>query len=140
MLVRKCQKRLALVWFCGVGVLFILVMLQSVFGRYTGQTEKAWAWFLPTMMPTFSLILGVLVAESFCKSRAKNTVDSFLYRVALGLSVCYFFVVFLTIALQPLAPISPLALLEMSNLWLAPLQGIVSAVLGAFFVKTSPGE
>ena len=38
-----------------------------------------------------------------------------------------------------LAPIAtsfgPLELMKVSNLWLVPLQGLVSAAIGAFFIK-----
>jgi hypothetical protein len=41
----------------------------------------------------------------------------------------------LTIILQPFAALDPLTLVKQSNLWLGPLQGLVSAALVAFFTK-----
>jgi hypothetical protein len=49
-------------------------------------------------------------------------------------------VLLLTLLLEPIARRlgvvnSPIAFLRLSSLWLAPLQGLVGLVLGAFFIK-----
>ena len=63
-----------------------------------------------------------------------------MFKLALCLSVTYFLVVLATIVLQPFSSVPPLELLDMSNLWLGPLQGLVTGVLGAFFVKVEQAE
>jgi hypothetical protein len=40
-----------------------------------------------------------------------------------------------TILFQPLVSATPLELMNMSHLWLAPFQGLVSASMGALFVR-----
>ena len=42
-------------------------------------------------------------------------------------------VVALSILLHPVSSMTPLELMEASNMWLGPLQGLVTAALGAFF-------
>lgn len=138
--ISKCKKRLAVTWFIGAGVIFFLILLQSIFGRYSERVADAWGWFLPTVMPTLSLMIGVLVADTLRVVKREKNVDPFMYKVALSLSVTYFLVVLVTIALQPFSSVPPLELLDMSNLWLAPLQGLVAAALGAFFVKLEHAE
>ena len=69
------KRRLAVVWFGGAGLLCLLVALQSVRGVYTGETEKAWAWLLPSIMPTLSLIIGVLVFPAPAFSNQANLLN-----------------------------------------------------------------
>lgn len=137
--VGKCKKGLARVWFSGAGLVFVIVLLQSLFGRYAGHLADAWGWFLPAVMPTLSLMIGVFVADALAGGRPERYVDAFVYRLALGLSLGYFAVVLATLLLQPFTGVAPLELLGTSQLWLAPLQSLVTAVLGAFFVKAGQG-
>jgi len=133
----KCKKSLAKVWFLGAGIVFILIFLQTLFGKYSGQEEKAWSWFLPTVIPNLSLIIGILVADAkHVLSEDERKIDPFLFKLALSLSIVYFAVVLSTVLIQPFTDMLILELLERSNLWLAPLQGLAAASLGAFFIKT----
>ena len=138
LLMDKCKKRLAIVWVTGAGVLFLVLVLQSIFGRYGDKTNDAWAWLLPTIIPTLSLIVGVVASDALDKSVRAASVDVFMYRLALSLSVAYLVVVSLTIFLGPLSDWPQLELMKLSNLWLAPLQGIVAAAIGVFFVSKGP--
>jgi hypothetical protein len=57
-----------------------------------------------------------------------------LFWLGAGLSLFYLLLVALSILLQPLlAETSPLTLMQRSNLWLGPLQGLCVAALGFFF-------
>ncbi|WP_457651940.1 hypothetical protein [Rhodocaloribacter sp.] len=131
----RAQKRLATLWFIGAGLLFFLLLLQTFFGRYGDQTREAWSWFLPTIMPSLSLIAGVVATDAMGRSDPKATVDPFPFRVAYILSAAYLVIVSLTVLLSPFSPIPQIELMELSNLWLGPLQGLVGGVLGFFFVS-----
>jgi cytochrome bd-type quinol oxidase subunit 2 len=89
-------------------------------------------------MPTLSLITGVFVMDIRGATDREKKVDRFLYRLALILSVAYLFVVLLFIILHPYSEWMAIRFLNESNLWIAPLQGLVGALLGAFFVKKEP--
>src|SRR5262245_27802364 len=115
--ITMCKKRLATVWFLGAGIIFSVVLLQTLFGRYSAKVTDAWSWFLPTVMPTLSLLVGAFVTDAFREVRDR-TIDPFIYRIAFTLSIAYFVVVLITIASQPFADVPPLDLLKMSNLWL----------------------
>jgi len=128
------RKRLAIVWFCGAGILFVILLFQSFFGFYAGRLKEAWAWFLPNFFPTLTLIVSVLVGEAGQKNAKSQTVDSSLFWLASGLSFIYILVAALTILLAPFSDQTPLQLMAMSTLWLGPLQGLVTAAMGAFFV------
>jgi hypothetical protein len=43
--------------------------------------------------------------------------------------------VFSIVLLQPFSVLSPFELMSQSSLWLGPFQGLVSAAMGAFFIK-----
>ena len=91
-------------------------------------------------MPTLSLIIGVLVLDTTSTGGTDKKVELFIYRLAFGLSTFYLVLVALTPLVQPFTGLSPLELMKRSNLWLGPLQGLVAAVLAAFFVKGERGK
>ena len=128
------KRRLSVVWFTGAALLSILMIGQTILGHYE-DAEDAWSWLLPGIVPTLSLIVGVLVVDALGKGAADRRVDRFMFRVALGLSLFYLLLVAAPVLMQPFAQLPPGELLKLSNLWLAPAQGLVSAALAAFFVK-----
>lgn len=133
--IKACKKRLAVLWFSFGLALFVLLVLQSISGKFGPKVEEAWAWFLPTLMPTLSLIVGVLVLDITSPKQRDKRVDPFLFRLAFGLSAIYLVLVAFIPLLQPFTGIPTVDLMKRSNLWLGPLQGVVTAALGAFFVK-----
>jgi hypothetical protein len=135
--VTYCKRRLAAAWFVGAGVVFFVVLIQSMLGRYGEDVNEAWGWLLPTVMPTLSLIIGVLVFDAMRTEDPTRTIDKFLFRLTLGLSISYLSAVLLVIALQPFAKVPALQLMTEANIWLGPFQGLVAAALGAFFVKAA---
>ena len=139
----NARRTLATVWFCGAFFLFGIVLLQTVLGKYGARYDEVWGWLLPTVVPTLSLITGVFVATARTKPDHSTTVDRYVHRLSLGLSLTYLLVVAMTILLSPFAHlygnITPLELLRNSNLWLGPFQGLVTAALGAIFVRVEIG-
>jgi hypothetical protein len=135
------RKVIATLWFIGALLLFSILIVQSLFGKYGSRTEEAWGWFLPTVMPTLSLIVGVLVSEATGRNRSSKSgeVATFMFLLAIGLSALYLMLVVLVLLLQPFTGLSPIEVMKRSNLWLGPLQGLVSAVLGVFFLRGERG-
>ena len=134
------RKKLATLWYVWVGILFLLFFVQSLFGQYgkdLKEVSAAWGWFLPTIMPTLSLITGILILEASRKRARETTVDRFFFRITFGFSIAYLLVVTLTILLEPVVPleISQRDFMQVANLGLAPFQGLVSGLLGIFFVR-----
>jgi hypothetical protein len=135
--VRASMWWLAGIWFAGAGLLFVILVGQSLFDYYEPRTPEAWGWFLPTVTPTLSLIVGALVAE-YRKTPTPGASGAApvagMFRLAAGLSVFYLIVVSASVLLQPvLSETAPLTLMQRSSLWLAPLQGLCVAALGFFF-------
>lgn len=135
----KCKKKLAILWFTGAAIPFLIIFFQTIIGHYEEHSKDAWNWFLPTIFPTLSLIIGVLVIDLSGKSLETNTVNKFLFILSFSLSLFYLLLVTSTILLSPIASPNPLKLMGESHFWLGPFQGLVSASLGAFFVKKEKG-
>ncbi len=133
----ECKKHLAVVWFVGGGVLFFILFLQSIRGVYGDKVADAWGWLMPSIMPTLSLMIAVFVMDALNKSRQVQDViaDVFLFRLTFYLSIAYLVVALLTILLQPFSTSSPSEIMQLSHLWMGPFQGLVTASLGAFFMK-----
>jgi cytochrome bd-type quinol oxidase subunit 2 len=144
----RCKWRLAQLWLIAGGVVFGLLMIMSMtpkFGQEERAVQDAWGWFLTSMMPSLALIVGVLVSDATVAAPQRiKAVSVTHFRLAFGLSAFYLFVVMLTIAASSF-PTVPNArrgveMLRMSQVWLGPLQGLVSAALGIFFVRASPSS
>jgi hypothetical protein len=135
----KSKKRLALLWFGWSGVLFVIFLFQSMLGNY-GQEwadwDAAWGWFVPALLPTLSLITGVLVVDLLGQSVEERQVEPYLFWLTVGVSVFYLGTVSAAIFAQPMVPLPELELLERLAIPLGALQGLVTAFLGAFFVKS----
>lgn len=136
-----CRKRLAFWWFIGAGVLFTILMLQTLSGKYEiiipgegpqNKAKEAWSWFLPTVLPTLSLMIGVYWSD-YRKDDKKITVDRSKYRFALGLSFAYLLFIGMIFFLGPFFNKSQLELMKLSTLGLAPLQGLVCLLVGKYF-------
>lgn len=128
----RCRIWLAAIWFVGSGFIFLVVLLQVFLGHYGERINEAFGWFFPTVTPTLSLIISVLVVERRQRTRVASR---FLFILSLTLSSVYLLIVSLTILLQPFASIPPLELMQKSNIWLGPFQTLVVASVGAFFSK-----
>jgi hypothetical protein len=137
--VMSCKKRLATLWLVGSAVIFFIILFQTFFDHYSGKAEEAWSWFLPTVLPTLSLMIGALVTDALGGGSTEKRIDSFIFKLSFYLSIFYFVIVFLTVMMQPFVTNAAVKFLKQSNLWLAPIQGLVAASLGAFFVKTGQG-
>ena len=140
--VRRAMWWLAGIWFVGAGVSFIVLVGQSQFGIYNADTAAVWGWFLPAVMPTLSLIVGTLVADyrkvpAGASGAAKSAAGP-VFWLGAALSAFYLLLLGTTIAMASLqVDAAPIGLMQRSNLWLGPLQGLCVAALGFFFQSKS---
>lgn len=132
---RRSRKLIASLWLAASLLLFIILAVQSLRGVYNSQADEAWGWLLPAVMPTLSLIVGVLVADATTERRTDKNVEVFFFVLAGGLSAIYLVLVALVLLLQPYSEISRVDLMRRSSIWLGPLQGLVAGALGVFFVR-----
>ncbi len=89
-------------------------------------------------MPTFGLVVAVGVINANSSKQSVDTIDSFYYCLAMILSLLYLLSVLIVILFNVSGNIkNDMAAIESSSIWLGPLQGIITASMGTFFIKTS---
>lgn len=142
----RARWNLARFWFVGSGVVFLLLVGQSIGTIYGDNLQTVWGWALPNFVPTLALMVSVFAADAlkpFSATQEPSMVRQNFYSLALGLSVFYLAILLMTILAEPIflymrqgTRASAVDLLQTSNLWLGPLQGLVVAALGVlFFLK-----
>jgi hypothetical protein len=141
------RTRFAWAWLIGAGLMFLLLVLQSLMHVYadpTGdKTPEVWGWFLPTIMPSLGLIITVLTYTALDPNMTGAVVRKSYVPVAFWLSVVYLATVLLTVLIQPFSAKTAAEAVNMmrtSNLWLGPFQGIVASALGILFVTKEKGK
>ncbi|QDT27375.1 hypothetical protein Enr10x_26920 [Gimesia panareensis] len=142
-LLSEARWGLSKIWFIWGGMLFLIIVIQSIFGRYGEQVKEAWSWFIPTIVPTLSLMMGVLGAEAMLSNDDVRNVKKNFYIITWWLSFGYLLVLSVTILLEPFAPMKTIDLYLLSNFWLSPFQGIVGGGVALLFTsqrKESPAE
>ncbi|MDQ8197464.1 hypothetical protein QEH56_04855 [Pelagicoccus enzymogenes] len=134
---KQAKRNLATIWFILSLVLFAFVFMQTTVGNVYGDSKaEAWEWLLPAIMPTLSLIIGVVTIESTNRSEDSKKVDRFQYRLAFYLSFVYLLALLLTLILQQFNGAGAMDALDSSSAWLGGFQGLVGGALGVFFVRT----
>lgn len=131
---KKYQQTLAIIWLIGSAATAIILFFEMQSGHFAGKEKEVWSWFLPNVMPTLLLIIGVLVASAVKPAANPANPDSFLFKVTAGISVFYLFLLFATVLLQSNGT-PALPLMSNSNFILGPMQGLTAATLGIFFAK-----
>lgn len=135
---KRCRQIVATVWCVGAGVPLLILVVQSLIGHFGGSTRDVWAWYLGCVLPTVGLIGAVLGAGALQPHTQNNrSVDAFFYKWAIGLSVVYLGCIWLVVFIAPIRQLDE-GLLELARdaaVWLAPLQGLVTAALGVVFFK-----
>jgi len=134
----KARTRLATVWIIGTSVVLLIVVLQSLLGRFGQQTQEAWGWLMPTIMPTLGMIVAVLGYSALDPLFSSSVVRRSFLNISVWLSGFYVFLILLTILVQPFTSMTPIELMHTSNLWLGPFQGLVASALGVLFVSKQP--
>lgn len=127
------RSRIATQWLIGSSIIFVLLIGQSVFGKYQNKAQAVWSWALPSLMPTLTLIVSVLGANAIQPEDEGVHVRSSFYRTSFWLSSSYLALILFTILVEPYTSFDSLQLLNLSNLWLGPFQGFVVSMIGLLF-------
>lgn len=141
------RKALGTIWLVGFFIPCLLLIVMTNNGSLH-DTTAAWGWYLPSMLPTVSLIVAVFVSDALNpgarERRASRVgrVSRFFFLVACLFSVVYTGLVMMVALEMPrtTSPAKLTDLLKNSNIYLGPIQGLVTAVLGVFFVNRGRGR
>lgn len=131
----RVRGRMAAVWLTGASLVLLIVVMQSLLGKYGDRTQEAWGWLLPNLMPTLSMIVTVLGYSALDPEYSAGVVRKSFLRTALYLSVLYLALVLLTVLIHPFAGVPPVDLMNQSSLWLGPFQALTASAVGVLFVS-----
>jgi hypothetical protein len=131
----KAKKLIATLWFIGGAILFFLILVQTITGKFEDKIQEAWGWFLPLILPNLTLMIGVFANDIKTLSTQDVTVDNFYYRLTFALSFFYLLSILLIFLLQPIISFPIIELMHNSSIFLGPFQGLVSLSIGLFFVN-----
>jgi hypothetical protein len=100
----SARNRLAVLWgVLGTPILLILVV-QSLLGKFGANVQNAWGWFLPTILPTVGMIITVLGYTAFSPKFSNSVVRSGFFWAAFSVSGIYLLLVSMSILIQPFVP------------------------------------
>lgn len=130
-----CKKRISVTWFIFSCILFLIFIIQTIMGYYGNQLSNAWGWLLPNILPSLSLIISTIIFDATNTTTSNKYIDAFFYRFTLCFSIFYFICLLLVVVLSPKFSTYPIQQMRFSCIWLGPLQGLTTGLLGIFFVK-----
>jgi hypothetical protein len=121
-------------WLIGAGGSAVILVISSILRGRADDAREVWSWFLPLVIPTLGLMVGVLGAAAITR-RSEAYVRKSFVDIAYWLSFAYLLLLFLTIAAEPFSRLRGAELHGMSNYWMAPFQGLVVATLAYLFTS-----
>ncbi|WP_143305640.1 hypothetical protein [Chitinophaga vietnamensis] len=131
----EAKKKIAIFWFVVSAIIFTIVFVQTLGGKFEDNSQEAWGWVTSAILPNLTLMLSVFLFDIKAAAPERSFVDIFYYRITIGLSIFYLGVIILMILLQPLTNKPLLQLMKESSIYMGPFQGLVSGAIGLFFVK-----
>lgn len=138
----RAKWRLATLWFVLGALILVIVFVQTLFDKFGSRSDEVWNWLLPTVMPSLTLITGVIVADAHAGATARRVGRRYYY-FALGISGFYLALVLSILVLEPVVYASTgsnmFDLIDRTGILLGPLQGLATTALGIFFLKKTQG-
>ena len=145
---KKAQNYLFILWSASGIVIFLLIIIGIIFGKYDENENVVVGWFLTTIMPILSLIIAVIYTkgqkEKELNQASESTlppklVDNSLFLGTFILSCVYLLIALGILLLSPLLfhlqLKTPIEIIKSSHVYLGVLQTVTTATLGYFFVK-----
>ena len=134
---QRYRSILAMTWLVGGAIVVLTVIMQATLGHYGTAAREAWAWLFPNLFPTLTLVLGVTGLTKVGEVGNPDATQK-LFLLAMGASIFYLLVLAIPIFAQPFVAGDPMDALRQASLWLGPLQGVASTLLGVFFARETP--
>lgn len=132
------KNLLAIIWLFGFIPPFMILAARTYFGTYyDGKETEAWGWFSPNIVPTLGLIVSSLTSSAAGRRQADKKVTTGFFTLAMILSLLYLLIFNLIFLLEPLTNSAPLEVFKRSSLFLGIIQGLVTTVLGVFFIRSA---
>lgn len=148
--ISKAQNYLLVLWLATALLLFLVLVIQSLKGTFeittedglVDQSEKVFAWFIPLVFPTISLMLGIVGASAIKNQKTKELeqtveyVGKSFFQIVMVMCLFYQVLIFAVIFIWPgLKEENPLDVFSKSSYFLSPLQGIVVGLIGVLYTS-----
>ena len=134
MKVGRARAALTLLWGAGSSPVFITIVYMTVMDRFGTAWETPWTWISPLLFPILGLIIMAVTAGKSANDD-KEVKSSHVFWFTLILSMTYLATIYVIIFMQPFSKLPLERSMQISGWYLGPLQGLVTAALGKFFVE-----
>lgn len=131
----SAKKKLATLWFVSSGIIFLIMLTQTISGKFDNHLGDAWGWFIQSLMPTLSLVCTIFAFDTEDVPTSVRIVDPFHFRAAFSVSLFYLIVLLVVILAIGITKTPWVLWLKQSSHYLAVFQGILSVAVGMFFIK-----
>ena len=153
------RRQLAVLWLLSGFGLIIIFTLFNINQHFSGVAPEIGKRLAPMIVPTMTLVIGVLIGDMLNPGRANYAVDRHFYLVTFWMSVVYLLALLLvtcdaamlyTMSGEDLAQLKfphtqgsnstppSIVIMDSASWGLSVLQGLVALALGAFFVQGNP--
>lgn len=135
------QRRITLYWILGSGFVLFIVLFSSFFGTgpFGDNTFKVLGWLCPNIIPTLSLMTTVFLSQANAQEEVNVVIGDksslrFVYHLVSGLIFVYFVIVAILLKAAQKEE-NCMEWLGSSSAIVGPVQGVITGLLGAFFVR-----
>lgn len=122
--------RLLVIWLAFPLPALLLLVAQTVGGKYGEDSAQAWNWLLAQIAPILALVMTSAFSSPSRTWREKPA-NSFRWKCAAGTSILYAVLILALLLVEPLLGSTPYELFGESGWLLALLQSVVIACIGA---------
>jgi len=138
-----CKRRLLTIWVTLGGITLLILLFRTIVAKaYAPHDDEVWGWFLPHIVPTLALMIGVMVADDRRRSKtgpdesaAPQMASGMLFRLACILSVTYLSLLLSLVLYEIWAEDTIMALTKGMTYFTTAMQGLIAALLGAFYTR-----
>lgn len=134
----RAIKKLAVAWLSFSLFLILIMLMQTIFGKYGSQSVAAWLWLVLAIIPgNVLIVLGYLRHKKIPAALLPNLI-SLLFRIVFYTSVVYLSAVTLVLLLQPFGnpEKSEADKLHVADTGLIIFQAFLLLAWGLFIYKT----
>jgi hypothetical protein len=134
----QARNRLTWIWLALTGPLLLIVILQSINGKY-GQNGfeslTGIGWLFQAVLPTASVMIAPITLPINPAVKTRSVENLTLLWITISSFVFYFVILYAIILLEPMSGMSLGNLMAMSAWFLAPIQAFILTLVSKFFLE-----
>jgi len=133
----KTINRLVALWFPAILLLLLLLIAQTIGGKFGDNVGQAWWWFSQTVLP-LTLLLVLLYVRA--QRSVYSTVPGTVRWVSISLIVVYFISILFPLLFQPISGGVSISNPKNSTIYLLIFEGLIMTFLGLTFIYSKKGK